>query len=143
MTAATMHTIDPATHKLIQKYRAFSGQETDRILELTLAAQRVWSGTTLAERVDRLRIIAATVRDRQTTLAERIVVEMGKPIREALGEVEKCAWAFEYYADAGPGFLRDMEIETGAKRSGYGRELGASGALAFANARTYFVGAAA
>lgn len=117
MSRATIQTIDPTTFEPLQEYPTFSDQEMDRILDLAVVAQREWSATAIGERVNRLRAIAAAIRDRQEMLAERIVTEMGKPVREALGELEKCAWVFDYYADAGPSFLRDVEIETGAKRS--------------------------
>ncbi len=43
--------------------------------------------------------------------------EMGKPLAQGRGEVEKCAWACEYYADHAEGFLAPEPVETDALRS--------------------------
>jgi succinate-semialdehyde dehydrogenase / glutarate-semialdehyde dehydrogenase len=43
--------------------------------------------------------------------------EMGKPIREALAEVDKCAWTARFYAGHAPAFLADRVVETPAARS--------------------------
>jgi acyl-CoA reductase-like NAD-dependent aldehyde dehydrogenase len=42
---------------------------------------------------------------------------MGKIIREARAEVEKCAWVMEYYADNGRVFLTDEIVNTDARKS--------------------------
>ena len=44
-------------------------------------------------------------------------MEMGKPFREAVAEVEKCAWGCEYYATHGAAFLEDIPVGTEAHRS--------------------------
>jgi succinate-semialdehyde dehydrogenase/glutarate-semialdehyde dehydrogenase len=43
--------------------------------------------------------------------------EMGKPMRAGAGEVEKCAWACEFYADAGPAMLEDQPVDAGYYKS--------------------------
>ncbi len=43
--------------------------------------------------------------------------EMGKTIKESIGEVEKCAWALEFYADHGDSFLADEVLNTDARKS--------------------------
>jgi succinate-semialdehyde dehydrogenase/glutarate-semialdehyde dehydrogenase len=61
---------------------------------------------------------AATVlRRRKDELAKTITLEMGKLLRDARAEIEKCAAVCEYYADMGPQFLADEQIESDAGRS--------------------------
>jgi succinate-semialdehyde dehydrogenase/glutarate-semialdehyde dehydrogenase/succinyl-CoA reductase len=50
-------------------------------------------------------------------LAKVVTSEMGKPIKESTGEVEKCAWALEFYADHGDSFLADEVLNTDARKS--------------------------
>jgi succinate-semialdehyde dehydrogenase/glutarate-semialdehyde dehydrogenase len=71
----------------------------------------------VGERAALLRKAAGVLRKHLDEYAEIITREMGKPIREASAEVEKCAWACEYYADEGPGFVADELIESDAGRS--------------------------
>ena len=42
---------------------------------------------------------------------------MGKVLKESIGEVEKCAWALEFYADHGDSFLSDEVLNTDARKS--------------------------
>jgi len=53
----------------------------------------------------------------KTELAKVVTSEMGKPIKESTGEVEKCAWALEFYADHGDSFLADEVLNTDARKS--------------------------
>ena len=50
-------------------------------------------------------------------LARVVTSEMGKTIKESIGEVEKCAWALEYYADNGDSLLADEVLNTDARKS--------------------------
>lgn len=50
-------------------------------------------------------------------LAKVATAEMGKTIKESIGEVEKCAWALEYYADNGDSLLADEVLNTDARKS--------------------------
>jgi succinate-semialdehyde dehydrogenase/glutarate-semialdehyde dehydrogenase/succinyl-CoA reductase len=42
---------------------------------------------------------------------------MGKTIKESIGEVEKCAWALEFYADHASSFLSEEILNTDARKS--------------------------
>ena len=69
--------------------------------------------------------------EKRQELAEIIVREMGKPIEQALGEVDFAAAIYEYYADNGPGLMADEPIKllegdgsAVVRRSAYGLLLG-------------------
>ncbi len=53
----------------------------------------------------------------KTDLAKVATMEMGKALKESIGEVEKCAWALEFYADNGDSFLADEVLNTDARKS--------------------------
>jgi len=46
-----------------------------------------------------------------------MTLEMGKPLKSAVGEARKCATGCRYYAENAEKFLADEIVETGAKRS--------------------------
>ncbi len=84
------------------------------------AAARPWGReTSLEDRVAAIRKVAALHSERRQELAEIIVREMGKPVQEALGEVDFAAAIYEYYADNAVDLLKDEPIET-ARRRGLG-----------------------
>ena len=110
-------TINPGTGAEINQYEAMNADEIDGILDRATRAQAMWASTDVKERSEILRRSAAIVRERQTELARLAVEEMGKPIGEALGEVAKCAWVCEYYADESPKAFADEFVETSGSRS--------------------------
>lgn len=64
-----------------------------------------WSRTSPVDRVAPLRTLAGLLEDRRQALAGRITCEMGKPLAQALAEIDKCATLCTYYADHAPGWL--------------------------------------
>ena len=63
----------------------------------THAARPVWAATPLAKRLELLRALAETLRAGRDEYAALMTAEMGKPITEAAGEVEKSAVTADYY----------------------------------------------
>jgi acyl-CoA reductase-like NAD-dependent aldehyde dehydrogenase len=57
------------------------------------------------QRAELLSKLAATLRKNKAQLAKVITTEMGKILSEAEGEVEKCAWEADWYAEHGPQML--------------------------------------
>ena len=57
------------------------------------------------------------LRKNKVTLAEIATKEMGKVLKESISEVEKCAWALEFYADNANHFLTDESLNTDARKS--------------------------
>jgi len=64
-----------------------------------------------------MREAAQILRTRRAEYARTMTLEMGKPIVQGEAEVDKCAWACEYYADHAEAFLAEQPRETEASRS--------------------------
>jgi len=76
-----------------------------------------WRALGAARRAELLRAAATQLRQNKEHLARTITLEMGKPLAESLGEVEKSAWNCEYVAEHGPAWLTDEMVATHAQLS--------------------------
>src|ERR671913_1589392 len=70
-----------------------------------------------SKRTDLLHDFANELRKNKENLAMTATKEMGKAIKEARSEVEKCAWVIEYYADNGQIFSTDEVVNTDARKT--------------------------
>jgi len=114
----TLRSVNPATEELIAQYDEHDDQEIDRRIERAWTAFLSWRETSFAERAERMRAAAKVLRDDQDEWADVMTREMGKPIEQAEGEAEKCAWVCEYFAEQAEVFLAGEEIATDASKSG-------------------------
>jgi succinate-semialdehyde dehydrogenase/glutarate-semialdehyde dehydrogenase len=103
---------NPATGETVKTYDTITDADLEAAIASADEAHRTWSkSTTVDERAALIRRVAELHRERRQELAEIIVREMGKPIAQALSEVDFAADIYEYYADHSPGFLKDEPIE--------------------------------
>ena len=117
--------INPATGEQIGHYPFQSASDLDAALARAAAGFSVWRRTPVEQRAQALVVLARTLRDNAATMANMISVEMGKPITQARGEIEKCAQLCEWYAEHGPAMLtaEPTLVEGGKARIEY-RPLG-------------------
>lgn len=108
---------NPATGEVLKTYHTHNAQEVEALLDAVARAAAHWRERDIAARAALLKRAAAVLRARTADYARLITLEMGKPIKEARGEIEKCAWGCEFYADNAAAFLADEEIATDATRS--------------------------
>ena len=109
--------IDPATGERTREYPAMLPEEFAAAVAGCQNAFLSWRGTSMEERSRLVRNLAGILRERQNNFAELMTREMGKPLREARGEIEKCAMVCEFYAERAPGFLAPQPVETSAHQS--------------------------
>ncbi|ANF56555.1 NAD-dependent succinate-semialdehyde dehydrogenase [Halotalea alkalilenta] len=105
MTAAV--SIDPHTGQPIADHPYLDDHAALARLAAADRAFVAWRDTPLERRVAALTSMAAQLRQRADRLADTMVAEMGKTLREAHAEVEKCARLCEWYAEHGPAMLAD------------------------------------
>ncbi len=110
---------NPATGELIKTYPFQTAQEVEALLAAGRAAFETWRDLSIGERARCYHALAATLRDRSEALAQLATAEMGKTIREARAEVEKCAGTVEWMGEHGPGFLADEPADTGSGDRAY------------------------
>ncbi|HHH35831.1 MAG TPA: NAD-dependent succinate-semialdehyde dehydrogenase [Gammaproteobacteria bacterium] len=109
--------INPATGETLAVIDAWDEARLESALALAARAAPCWAATPVDQRCEHLRRVAGVLRSRQEALARLITLEMGKLIREARAEVEKCALACDYYARHASDFLADEVIPSDAGRS--------------------------
>lgn len=109
-------TVNPATGKDIETFQCM---DKNHIFELVGKAKRAYPGWKRDYEVRRSYIynLVEYLRKNKTALAKVATTEMGKPLKESIGEIDKCAWALEFYADNGDSFLSDEVLNTDARKS--------------------------
>ncbi len=110
-------TIDPTTGDVIERIPPMDPAQIDARLDAAARAARAWSLETFEQRAELLRSVARRLRDENDSLAVTAVREMGKPIVQARAEVEKCAWALDYFAEHGAAMLASQDAPSNAARS--------------------------
>jgi succinate-semialdehyde dehydrogenase/glutarate-semialdehyde dehydrogenase len=94
-----------------------SDDEVGGIITRADAAFDAWRRTGFAERSRLMHRAAEVLRTNSERYALQMTEEMGKPIKQARGEIEKCAWTCDYFADNAEAFLAPQTVETEASKS--------------------------
>jgi acyl-CoA reductase-like NAD-dependent aldehyde dehydrogenase len=117
MTETIIETVNPATGKPIAKYHNMSVDEINHKVKNARTALKSWKSLDIAERCSLARKLGRVMRKNKDEYSKTITEEMGKPIRQAIAEVEKCAWLCDYYSETAESFLRDELIPTEFRKS--------------------------
>ncbi len=108
---STYAVVNPATGEKVKEYEEISDTDLDAVIARADAAYRSWtSSTTATERAGLIRRVGELHGERREELAGIIVREMGKPVEQALGEVDFTASIYAYYADNAEGLMADEPI---------------------------------
>jgi succinate-semialdehyde dehydrogenase/glutarate-semialdehyde dehydrogenase len=113
----SVEVVSPTTGEVIARYDEASRKTVRTTIAAVARAAQAWRDTSFGERAEHLREAARLLRRDAHDHAALMAREMGKPVREGQAEVEKCAWACEYFAEHGADFLAPMPVETDAQRS--------------------------
>ena len=103
---------NPANGERIYAYEEFSADEVERILAESRKAFLEWRRTSFEHRSGLMKKAAALLRKPDGGFAELMASEMGKPLAQGEGEVEKCAVGCEYFAEHAAGFLQREQGST-------------------------------
>ncbi|HEY6657664.1 MAG TPA: NAD-dependent succinate-semialdehyde dehydrogenase [Nitrososphaeraceae archaeon] len=114
--SAELITINPTTEKILNKYTMMTKENVSTVVKKARDAYKEW-GKDFDKRIDSLYHVANELRKNKENLSRTATNEMGKAIKEARAEIEKCVWAIEYFADNGKNFIHEESFNTDARKS--------------------------
>jgi succinate-semialdehyde dehydrogenase/glutarate-semialdehyde dehydrogenase/succinyl-CoA reductase len=109
-------TINPSTEEVLNEYEIMTKEEINEKVKKARNTFQDWKKDA-NKRTDLLYDFANQLKKDKDILARKATNEMGKAIKEARSEVEKCAWAIEYYADNGQILSTDEVVNTDARKT--------------------------
>ncbi len=109
--------INPASGETLATYPEMKLEESVKAIEKSDSAFLKWRTTSFQVRSEGLKSAAQHLRSDKEEFARLMTLEMGKPIKQARAEIEKCAWLCDYFAEMGQGFLKPELVKTDALKS--------------------------
>lgn len=109
--------VNPATGETLKTFESLSEAQIDEKLQRAADTFLSYRRTAFKERESMMMRAAEILETEQHDFAGLMTKEMGKPIKGAVGETEKCAWVCRYYAENAKHHLADELVETNAKKS--------------------------
>lgn len=113
----SLKSLNPFTLETIKEYPEYPMDELLRIVASSVQAQSDWKHSQMEVRTKLVYQLADQLRKGAAFHAKTISNEMGKPLKEALAEIEKCAVLCEHYAEKAPEYLTGRELSSNYERS--------------------------
>lgn len=99
--SATTPVVNPATEEVLGHLPLCSAADLDEALAASLRGFRIWKSMTAKQRADVMEKAADLIEARRDQIARTLTMENGKPLTEAVGEVQFAADATRWYAEEG------------------------------------------
>src|ERR1051325_6917417 len=103
-------TINPVNGEKLKTFDSFDQARINKALDCAVGAFEQHRRTSFADRAALMRRVAELLEKESHELGRLMTLEMGKPIKAAIAEAEKCATACNYYADNADKFLADQPV---------------------------------
>jgi succinate-semialdehyde dehydrogenase / glutarate-semialdehyde dehydrogenase len=112
-----MKSANPATGETRLEFAEHDDDEVEARLARAAAAFPRLRAAGFEARAAAMRRAADLFERERERFARMMTLEMGKPIRAAVAEAEKCAWCCRHYAEHAQHYLADEHVSTGARAS--------------------------
>ena len=109
--------INPTTGETLKTYAAHSAEEIEQKLQLAADTFSTYRNTSIADRARMMQRAAEILETEKSDFGKLMTLEMGKPLKAAIAEAEKCAWVCRYYAENAQHHLAQQIVETNAQKS--------------------------
>ena len=110
-------TINPTTGETIKTFEPFDFEKIEAKLAIAASAFANYRQISLEQKSKWFKAAADILEKNQIQFGQIMTLEMGKPIKSAIAEVQKSAWVCRYYADHAAEFLADAPAQTDASKS--------------------------
>ena len=109
--------VNPSTGETVKTFQPHSQHQIEQKLQLASDTFRSHRLTSFEDRAQKMFRVAEILENEKLVFGKLMTTEMGKPIKAAIAEAEKCAWVCRYYAENAQTHLADIVVETDAKKS--------------------------
>jgi succinate-semialdehyde dehydrogenase/glutarate-semialdehyde dehydrogenase len=109
--------INPATGETLKTFLALDKNQIEQRLQQASETFQTYRKTSFEERSKLMNRTAQIIETDKNDLGKLMTLEMGKPLKAAVGEAEKCAWVCRYYAENAQYHLAEQTVETHATKS--------------------------
>lgn len=104
-------TLNPATEETLKEFETMPAEKVLSLVQKVHTSFLEWRNLSIKERGSYILKLAETLRKNKENYARTISLEMGKPLKDALAEVEKCAWTAEVYVENAEKWLHPLHLE--------------------------------
>ena len=112
-----IQTINPATGKVEKTFAPYTSEEIDKKLQTAANAFHVWRKLSLSDRIAFIKKLSAHLQKNKEKYAALATLEMGRPFKDSLGEIEKSISICNFYSKNAKKFLKAEHIPTEASKS--------------------------
>ena len=112
-----LNSINPKNNKIINSWDIHNDNEIELIISKSYSAFQKWKDTDFIFRLECIKKISKLLRDRKKEFGTLMANEMGKPVKQGIGEIEKCAWLCDYYYENSEVFLKPVNVKTNYYKS--------------------------
>ena len=112
-----LRSIDPATGRELASFPEADQAAIEAALDRAWTVRHSWRDSGLGMRAALMRSVAGVLRTDRSRYAALLTSEMGKPIVEAEGEIEKCAWTANWFAENAERLLAEEPVASAATES--------------------------
>ncbi len=111
-----LKSVNPYTEKVMKVFSYEGLSSASKKLKI-LNNNKEWADKGVDFRASYIKNLASVLTKSKNECAELISKEMGKPIKQSISEIEKCAWLCSYFSENAEEFLKDKYINTDFKKS--------------------------
>jgi len=109
--------VSPLTGEVLREFEQHNDEAVEKKIAIAAATFREYRKVPFAQRAAMMVRAAEILEKEKETFGRMMTQEMGKTLKSAVQETEKCAFGCRYYAENAERFLADEEAKTNAARS--------------------------